>query len=272
MSTIIYLVAYSLLVFLTPAKHKPIPFNISKPELKIELSGELKEISGLTWFNHNQLGAVQDEVGIFYLLNAKTGVIEEKIKFAFPGDFEGVESIGDCIYTLTSSGTIHYFNKNNPKEVKRIKTPISLKNDAEGLGYNSGTEQLLILCKEHVDLNKKGIKGKSVFSLDINSHHFSKAPVATIKKSAIEKFVEIDKFNPSGLAIDPITNDLYIIASAGQVLVVLDNELKVKNAVRLPAKKYAQPEGICFSPDGDLYISNEGKGGKANFYHLKRKS
>ncbi len=57
--------------------HKKIPFNVDKPEIKIELSKELKEISGLTWYN-GQLGAVQDESGRMYLLNSKTGAIEKK--------------------------------------------------------------------------------------------------------------------------------------------------------------------------------------------------
>ncbi len=271
MLQIIYFLTYSLLFISTNDDKQAIPFNITKPEIKIELSKELKEISGLTWFNTNQLGAVQDEAGIFYVLNAKTGKIEKKIKFAAPGDFEGTEAVGDCIYTLTSSGTLFYFNIKNPKEVKRIKTPLTWKNDAEGLGYNAETEQLLIMCKETANLENTVVKGKSIFTLTLNSLYFSKKPLASIKKSDIENFVKVDKFKPSSIAIDPISKDTYIIASSGKLLVILDKKLKVKNAFKLPAKIYAQPEGICFSPEGDLFISNEGKKDKANFYHLKRK-
>ena len=62
---------------------KKIPFNVSKPEIKVELTKDLKEISGLTWYN-GQLGAVQDESGRMYLLNSNTGVIEKKVKFSLP--------------------------------------------------------------------------------------------------------------------------------------------------------------------------------------------
>lgn len=271
MSPIIYILAYSILAF-SPKEFNPsIPFNISNPELKIELSKELKEISGLTWLSTNQLGAVQDEAGIFYVLDARTGVIKEKISFSLPGDFEGVEAVKGCIYALTSSGTLFYFDMENPEEVKRINTPLSWRNDAEGLGYDAKTEQLLIICKENGSVSDAKFKGKSIFTVNINDQTFSSTPLITIKKSNIEKFAKVDKFKPSALAIDPLTQDIYILASAGKLLVVLDAQFQVKAALKLSSKTYAQPEGICFSPKGDLFISNEGKDKKATIYHLVRK-
>jgi len=270
MLQIIFFATYLFFASLTNANKEAVPFNISNPQIKIELSKELKEISGLTWFNNNQLGTVQDEAGIFYLLNSNTGKIEEKIKFSLPGDFEGVESVGNCIYTLTSSGTLFYFDKNKPEDVKRINTPLNLMNDAEGLGYDAISNQLLIICKESGGIKNSKFKGKSIYGLNIENHAFSDDPFATIKKSSIEEFVKVDKFKPSAIAVDPLTQDIYIIASAGKLLVVLGKDLKVKAAVKLPSKKYAQPEGICFSPEGDLFISNEGKDHKATIYHIKR--
>ena len=249
--------------------HKKIPFNVDKPEIKVELSKELKEISGLTWYN-GQLGAVQDESGRLYLLDSKTGAIEEKVKFSLPGDFEGVEVVGNTFYAITSSGTLFSFQMNNPTQINRIDTELSSKNDVEGLAYDKQNNQLLIICKGNGSVGDYKTKSKAIYSLSLIDNKLSNRPVVTIKKSDLLKYSKSDNFNPSALAIDPLTEDLYILASAGNKLVVLNNEYKIKAVTKLPAKIYTQPEGICFSPGGDLFISNEGDDKKANFYHLLR--
>ncbi|MCF6352362.1 MAG: SdiA-regulated domain-containing protein [Cyclobacteriaceae bacterium] len=271
MVQIIYIFSYSILFNLNNIDNRTIPFNFSKPELKIELSKELKEISGLTWLGNNQLGAIQDEAGIIYVLNATTGKITEKIKFSLPGDFEGVEMVGTCLYALSSSGKIYYFDRGNPKNIQQLNTLLNWRNDAEGLGYDKKNEQLLIVCKENGSVKDANFKGKSIFSLNVSNHYFSKKPLATIKKTDIQKFKAIEKFKPSAIAVDPLTNDVYILSSVGKLLVVLDYNYTIKVVQKLPSSIYAQPEGICFSPNGDLFISNEGEKGKSNFYRLKRK-
>ena len=265
----------SLLIFIvsciSPPKNGKIPFSIDKPEIKIELSKELKEISGLSWFSGNQLAAVQDESGMVYLLDANTGSINKKIRFSLPGDFEGIEFAGDDFYAITSSGTIYKFNVNRPKEAQLIKTALSWKNDVEGLTYDRVNNQLLIACKSQASLSSDEIKGKAVYSFSLNDHKLSSKPIIILKKSDLKEFVDVDKFHPSAVSIDPLTNNIYILASSGKLLVVLDSTYNILTASKLSSKIYKQPEGICFSPKGDLYISNEGGDGKANFYHLLRK-
>jgi uncharacterized protein YjiK len=175
--------------------HKKIPFNVDNPEIKIELSKELKEISGLTWYN-GQLGAVQDESGRMYLLNSQTGVIEEKVKFSLPGDFEGVEVVGDTFYAITSSGTIFSFRKKNPSQINRIDTKLSWKNDVEGLAYDKKNNQLLIVCKENGSVGDYKTKSKAIYGLSLNDNKLSKRPVANIKKRDVLKYSKSDNFKP----------------------------------------------------------------------------
>lgn len=265
----------SLLIFIvsctSPPNNEAIPFNIDKPEIKIELSKELKEISGLSWFPDNQLAAIQDELGIVYLLDANTGSINNKIKFSLPGDFEGVEVAGSDVYAITSSGSLFSFNIYKPENVKRIKTPLSWKNDVEGLCFDKKNNQLLIACKSQASLSSDEIKGKAVYSLSLNDHKLSSKPIIILKKSNLKEFVDVDKFHPSALSIDPLTNNIYILASSGKLLVVLDSKYNIITATKLSSKVYKQPEGICFSPTGDLYISNEGGDSRGNIYHLLRR-
>ena len=70
-------------------------------------------------------------------------------------------------------------------------------------------------------------------------------------------------FKPSAAAIHPIDKRLYILSSAGQLLVITDNMGKVLEAYNLNPDRNPQAEGIAFSPEGTLFISNEGKYGKA---------
>ncbi len=76
-------------------------------------------------------------------------------------------------------------------------------------------------------------------------------------------------FKPSGLSIHPLSGDIYLISSIGKLLIVMDRSGKILDIHELDDKIFRQPEGICFSPSGDLYISNEGQGGKG--YILKFK-
>ena len=245
-----------------------LPFDVDEPTLKVELSKELLEISGLAWYEES-LAGVEDESGIVYLLNPRTGEIEQKIKFSLPGDFEAVEVIGKQFYTLTSSGTIFTFNEKNPVS-EIISTPLNWRNDAEGLAYDEVNNQLLILCKE------KGGDGapsgtKSIFALDMNTHIMDENPVINLSIDELRAHKDFKKYKPSGLAVDPLTCDLYILSSVGKAIVVLHPDYNIKKVKKLQGKTYHQPEGIAFDPEGNLYICNEGSNKKkANFYYIRR--
>jgi uncharacterized protein YjiK len=78
-------------------------------------------------------------------------------------------------------------------------------------------------------------------------------------------------FHPSGISMHPQTRELYIIASNGKLLVVVDADGNTVAVKSLSSKIFNQPEGICFAPDGTLYISNEGKGSKGNILRFQYK-
>jgi uncharacterized protein YjiK len=74
-------------------------------------------------------------------------------------------------------------------------------------------------------------------------------------------------FKPSGLAVHPETGHIFVIATVGKLLVILDARGSIIDMIPLDPDIFLQPEGIAFSPSGDLYISSEGRGGKG--YILK---
>ena len=65
------------------------------------------------------------------------------------------------------------------------------------------------------------------------------------------------KLKPSAAAINPVTQDVWILASSNQLLIVTDRKGNIKEVCTLDPVIFNQPEGITFTPWGDLLISNE---------------
>ncbi len=71
-------------------------------------------------------------------------------------------------------------------------------------------------------------------------------------------------FAPSAIAVHPLTGDIYLIGTVGKLLLIYSSEGQLKNIQRLEGKYFIQPEGLCITVNGDIYISNEGRYGKGN--------
>ena len=74
-------------------------------------------------------------------------------------------------------------------------------------------------------------------------------------------------FKPSGIAVHPQNGYIFLISSVGKMMVILKPDGQIEDLIPLDRKVMLQPEGICFAPNGDLYISSEGRGKKG--YILK---
>jgi hypothetical protein len=51
------------------------------------------------------------------------------------------------------------------------------------------------------------------------------------------------------------------LSSAGNLLVIADTRGKIIEAYNLDPDLFPQAEGIAFAPNGDMFITNEGKNG-----------
>ncbi len=252
-----------------------IPYNLQKPYKKIKLSNKLREISALTYYNDSLLAAVQDEKASIYLINSNNGKIQQKIKIAGDGDFEGIEIVNDTAYMLESNGKILQvarFNSSSPK-VEQFDFAFSSKNDCEGLGYNPGTGELLIACKGKAALSgdvqqnenlPEMKKYRAVYAVKRSTMQLNIRPKYLLEKKAYEQLSKTGDFKPSAIAVHPLSKNIYILGSAGKLLIVLDQNGNYLTHKQLNPDLFVQPEGICFSPDGNqLFISNEGKSKKA---------
>jgi len=266
-------------------------YNLNNPDRLWSLPSGLAEISGLSYIDNEHLACNQDEKGNIYLFNTKNGELEKIIKFNGPGDYEAIESVGDDIWIIKSNGNLYHV-KNYQKKKKFIvheyKTAFDSRNNIEGMAYCPIKHSLLIACKGYPFIGnkhkKKAKKYRAVYEFDLKTDKLKKKPVLLISLDSIRYYknyntmtqigVELDSyfdnaegevsFKPSGIAVHPLSGNIYVLASVGKALAVFDSDGNMLALIRLDRKIHKQPEGICFSPGGTLYISNEGKGGKGS--------
>ncbi len=256
------------------ASNYEFPYNFHEIS-KYKLPVELKEISGLAWFNDSLLVCVQDEKGIIYLYNIEKQSIAGSYKFEKKGDYEGVEVIDNTPWILRSDGLIfqvYDFMEEN-FQIATYETGLNSENDAEGLAYNPVSNQLLIACKGSPVPEQKETpdnKVKAIFNFDFRADNkVSKEPAFIIDANMFKTHKnEQLLFSPAGVAVHPITFDIYIITSVGKMLFVYSQTGELLAAVSLDIKAFKQPEGICFAKNGDLFISNEGRGGRGNILKI----
>lgn len=253
-------------------------YDLRAPKERWDLPEELNEISGLSFYRNGQLACIQDENGTLYIYSLNKNEIIRKEVFGDDGDYEGVELVDEDAYVLQSNGKVYHFTleRSGISDVNKIKTHLSKKNDAEGLGLLHSHNDLLIACKGDPDSEKYEVKkGRSVFRIDLEDHDFKKKPRFHIEGKKYNEMLEkkgLSKkkhkpFKPSGIAVHPKNGYVFIIGSVGKMMVILKPDGQIENLIPLDRKVLSQPEGICFAPNGDLYISSEGRGKKG--YILK---
>jgi uncharacterized protein YjiK len=239
----------------TIIKNIDLPYDFENPTEKYDLPNKLKEISGLSYYKENQLVCVNDEQGKIFIYDIKEKRIVDKIPFGKDGDYEGVEVVGDEVFVLKSNGKLKGFKIGIAFE-REIDCSEPEVIEYEGLGYNAKSKYLLLVAKERTkDVDDK----KMIYAYDFDRKVLFKhiaIPQEQVKDEANGK-----NFKPSGIAVHPKTGQTFIIASDGKKLLVLSEKGQKEALISLNPKTYRQPEGICFSPDGDLFISSEGKDG-----------
>ena len=255
-------------------------YNFAEPDVKLSLPDTLREISGLTVINENEIACVQDENGILFIYDMESKEISNQIPFAADGDYEGVTHVGKTMYILRSDGVLFEINdytSHKPK-VDSIVTNIPAANN-EGLCYDKEHNRLLIACKV---ANSKELRTKRmVYGFDLKTRKTISEPVYTIDVTDLKLFAQqnaIDlpvrikkkgaipepmmKFKPSAISIHPKTKKVYILSAADHLLFVFDRKGKPEHIEVLDGDLFNKAEGISFLPNGDLLITNEGQENK----------
>jgi len=264
--------------------HSPgFSYDLGKPISSFELPHSLREISGITFYSDHRLACVQDEKGKIYIYNLKKEEVKESVEFGADHDYEAIALVNDTFYVLHSTGTLFQVTGfgTDSQQTKKFDTFLKKENNTEGLCYDSTSQSLLIACKGVS--HKKGKEDvKEIYRFSLVSEKLEKKPEYKIHLADLEKFMrenhiakpELEEeheaeskkensfFEPSEIAVHPLTHDIYILSSVGKLIVVLDRDGNIKDVAAIDPAVAAHPEGMTFSKEGNLYISSEGKGDK----------
>ncbi|MGH2564905.1 MAG: SdiA-regulated domain-containing protein, partial [Ginsengibacter sp.] len=246
-------------------------YDVKNPNHTWKLPAELIEVSGNTWIDKDHLILIEDlHPSLYYIkIDDTNATLEKTIPFAEQEkekvDIEDVTYVNDTVYALWSHGILFKINDwHNKPVIEKIKTPLKKENNTEGLCYDPVTKKLLIACKDASGLQDEKKSSKAVYEFDLNKNTLDSIPFLVIHKTDFEKITG-DKiaFNPSAIAVHPITHDVYILTTrANKGMAVYSHDGVIKSYQEIDKDLMPQPEGICFSPEGKLYISSEGKKGE----------
>ncbi|HEX6168694.1 MAG TPA: SdiA-regulated domain-containing protein [Chitinophagaceae bacterium] len=228
---------------------------------KWDLPADLKEVSGIAYMDDQRFACIQDEIGTIFVYNSATNKIEKEIQFAGVGDFEGITLKGDIAYVIRADGKIFEIDmKIGKSSAKEYSTSLTIEHNVEGLCYDKNNNRLLLATKDNDPVNP-GYKG--IYAFDLSKKVFIDQPVYKINLkdeifgTAAAQDKKSKSIMPSAMAIQPLTNDIYITDGPRSKLLVMDKSGNIKQLLQL-GSAFSQPEGITFSPEGQLYISNEG--------------
>jgi uncharacterized protein YjiK len=223
----------------------------------------LTEISGLSYIDADRFACVQDEMGTIFIYNTKTSAIEKEIVFSGAGDYEGLAMVNETVWVVRSDGHLYEVNNINTEKpvVKQYDTPLTVQHNIEGLCYDKKNNRLLLASKDGepgatdykgiyaFDLTTKTMQAQPAFKIDLTNEVFANGGAGKKKSGGIM---------PSSIAINPVTNDLYITDGRKAKLLVLTADGGIKKLYSLNSSEFPQPEGITFKPSGELFIANEG--------------
>ena len=258
----------------------PEGYDINKPQ-KENLGKVLNEISGICFNDDdNSLLAISDSKEKVFQISIDKQKLKDFTDKVVPSnsDIEDIVKVDSAVYMLSSKGVIYEVSakKNDSAKARSYDFGSGDQNDFETLYYDPSVNGLIMVCKKcPVD---KGKDLRSAYRFDLAKKQFDPAAFYTFNTSEVKNLLKDDnaKFDPSAADVHPINKRLYVLSSAGNLLVIADTRGKIIEAYSLNPDQFPQAEGIAFSPNGDMFIVNEGKSGaptlqQFKYHHQKNK-
>ena len=170
-----------------------------------KLPRNLEEISGLAMTRDDQLFAHNDERGIIFEIDYQNGAIAKAFQLSdmknpVASDFEGIATIDDQIYLVTSSGRLYECREGTAGESVLFNvytTGVGRDCEIEGLAYDESKRALLLMCK---DARSEGMEGQlAVYHWSIDQKQLKKDAHTVIPVVEFSQHIKGKNFQPSEL-------------------------------------------------------------------------
>ncbi len=230
-------------------------YDLGNP-LMVKLPEALDKISGICFYpKDTSLFAVCDESGRFFKIKIYSSILISIWKLSESLNYQDLVLCDSDFYVLNKKGSVFKFKfTGNNLTRQEFRFPRQDKYGYKSMYFDDQSRLLKVLCDENSYENKH--PKLSGFSLDIRSEKISDSLFSPGTKDDLVDSGLLG-FRPSAAAINPLTKELFIISSANKILVVADRDGAVKKCFHLSTSVFNKPEGICFTPRGDMIISNE---------------
>lgn len=227
------------------------------------LPSTLQNISAIDFIPSGKIACLQSEIGSIFIFNLVTGDIDDEIVFGPPGDYEGLVIVGKSAYIACADGRIlevDDYHSDSPK-VTEYGTHLTVAEDVSGICYDRKNKRLLVTARSIDDANQfyKGIYAfslgqkrmavKPAIRIDLRSNVFSGMQPRNLQSV----------FQPSDIDIHPVTGLIYMIDGTRRQLLRMRQSEAIKDLTELNRAKFFQPEGITFTPSGELFIASRGE-------------
>lgn len=245
-----------------------LPYSLTEPET-FALTDELHEISGISPLpDSTGLLAINDETGKLFWLDFEGRIIKSKF-FHKSGDYEDLAVVGKGVFILKSNGNLLHIPDFSVDSLQTVSYKADLKKDEvefESLTFDQSNNRLLLLVKDG-----ESVKSKAPFyGFNLAEMKYAPDHVLLLEPRAARSVEAKGRsYRSSAMAFHPITGELYVVASINKMLLVCDRDGNGLGAEKLSKKLFPQPEGLCFLPNGDLFISTEGKSKQAKLMRFR---
>jgi uncharacterized protein YjiK len=232
---------------------------------KVVLPQELDEISGIAYDSASKgLAAINDEEGRLFFFDPANGQVTNRLKFGKKGDYEELFFAKGYWWILRSDGL---FLKCNPPadDAQTINWELPQGEEYEAAWYDAATQKMWMLCKKC-----EGEKN-TMTNISQGAANDTMAIFASKRKLPLDfQLLPAEKkFHASGAAYNPADSMVYLVSAPDKKICRMSANGIVMDIQDLDPAVFKQPEGICFGPDGTMYISNEAADGNANLLIFK---